>query len=30
MRGKKHIENMKQDEMIIPEWLFKESVEIKI
>ena len=30
MRSKKHIENMEQIEMIIPEWLFKESVENKI
>ena len=30
MRSKKHIENMKQDEMIIPEWLFKEPIENKI
>ena len=29
-RSKKHIENMKQNEMIIPEWLFQEPVEIKI
>ena len=30
MRSKKHIENMKQGEMIIPEWLFKEPIENKI
>ena len=30
MRSKKHIENMKQDEMIIPEWLFREPIENKI
>ena len=30
MRSKKHIENIKQDEMIIPEWLFKEPIENKI
>ena len=30
MRSKKHIENMKQDEMIIPEWLFKEPIGNKI
>ena len=30
LRSKKHIENMKQDEMIIPEWLFKEPIENKI
>ena len=29
-RSKKHLENMKQNEMIIPEWLFKEPVENKI
>ena len=30
LRFKKHIENMKQNEMIIPEWLFQEPVENKI
>ena len=30
LRSKKHIENMKQDEMIIPEWLFQETVENKV
>ena len=30
LRSKKHIENMKQNEMIIPEWLFQESVEKKV
>ena len=30
MRIKKHIENMKQDEMIISEWLSKEPIENKI
>ena len=30
LRSKKHIENIKQNEMIIPEWLFKEPVENKI
>ena len=30
LRSKKHIENMKQYEMIIPEWLFQEPVENKI
>ena len=30
LRSKKHIENIKQDEMIIPEWLFKEPIENKI
>ena len=27
LRSKKHIENMKQNEMIKPEWLFQEPVE---
>ena len=27
MRSKKHIKNMKQKEMTIPEWLFRESIE---
>ena len=30
LRSKKHFENMKQNEMIIPEWLFLEPVENKI
>ena len=30
LRSKKHIENMKQSEMILPEWLFQEPVENKI
>ena len=30
LRSKKHIENIKQREMIIPEWLFQEPVENKI
>ena len=30
LRSKKHIKNMKQNEMIIPEWLFQEPVENKI
>ena len=30
LRSKKHIENMKQNEMIIPDWLFREPVENKI
>ena len=30
LRNKKHIENMKQNEMIIPEWLFQEPIENKI
>ena len=29
LRTKKHLEQMKQNEMIIPEWLFQEPVEIK-
>ena len=29
MRSKKHLENIKQNEMIIPEWLFQEPVENK-
>ena len=29
LRSKKHLENIKQIEMIIPEWLFKESVHNK-
>ena len=29
-RSKKHFENMKQNEMIIPEWLFQEPIENKI
>ena len=29
-RSKKHIENVKQNEMIIPEWLFSEPVENKV
>ena len=29
MRSKKHLENMKQTEMIIPEWLFREPTENK-
>ena len=29
-RSKKHLENMKQKEMIIPEWLFQEPVENRI
>ena len=27
LRSKKHIENMKQNEMIIPEWLFRKPIE---
>ena len=30
LRSKKHLENEKQNEMIIPEWLFRESIENKI
>ena len=30
MRSKKHLANMEQNEMIIPEWLFKEPIENKI
>ena len=30
LRSKKHIENVKQDEMVIPKWLFQEPVENKI
>ena len=30
LRSKNRLENLKQNEMIIPEWLFKESVENKI
>ena len=30
MRSKKHLENEKQNEMIIPEWLFREPIENKI
>ena len=30
LRSKKHLENMKQNEMIIPDWLFREPVENKI
>ena len=30
LRSKKHIENVKQNEMIIPDWLFQEPVENKI
>ena len=29
-RSKKHLENIKHNEMIIPEWLFKEPIENKI
>ena len=30
LRSKKHIENMKQNEIIIPEWLFQEPFGNKI
>ena len=30
LRSKKHSENFKQNETIIPEWLFQEPVENKI
>ena len=30
LRSKKHLENIKQNEMIIPEWLFQEHDENKI
>ena len=30
LRSKKHIENIKQNDMIIPKWLFQEPVENKI
>ena len=30
LRSKKHLENIKQNEMIIPEWLFQEPIENKI
>ena len=30
MRSKKHLTNMEQNEMIIPEWLFREPIENKI
>ena len=30
LRSKKHLDNMKQKEMIITEWLFKEPIENKI
>ena len=29
-KSNKHLENMKQDDMIIPEWLFREPIEKKI
>ena len=30
LRSKIHLENIKQNDMIIPEWLFREPVENKI
>ena len=30
LRSKKHLENIKQNEMILPEWLFQEPVENEI
>ena len=30
LRSKNHLENIKRNEMIIPEWLFQEPVENKI
>ena len=30
LRSKKHIENMKQNEMNIPEWFFRERIENEI
>ena len=30
LRSKTHLENIKQNDMIIPEWLFQELVENKI
>ena len=30
LRNKKHLENIKQNEMIIPDWLFQEPIEKKI
>ena len=30
LRSKKHLEKEKQNEMIIPEWLFKEPIENKV
>ena len=30
LRSKKHLEKKKQNEMIIPEWIFQEPVENKI
>ena len=30
LRSKKHLENGKQNKMILPEWLFKEPIENEI
>ena len=30
LRSKKHLENLMQNDMIIPEWLFQEPVEKKL
>ena len=30
LRSKKHLEKEKQNELIVPEWLFKEPIENKI
>ena len=30
LRSKRHLENLKRNDMIIPEWLFQEPIEIKI
>ena len=30
IRSKKHLENEKQNQMIIPEWLFRETIENRI
>ena len=30
LRSKRHIENIRQNDMIIPEWLFQEPVENKV
>ena len=30
LRSKKHIKNLKRNEMILPEWLFQEPIEQKI
>ena len=30
LKSKEHLQNMKQNEMIVPEWLFQEPIETKI